>query len=138
MNAFLSILAAFALAALSGCTSPAPTNDPAPGNYQVFFDYDRATIGDDAAEILRQVALRARQNRTSAISLTVLAPDGNANAYDQALSERRAEAVKATLIKEGAAAEAISFMLIDAASNISPTIDGVREPQNRSTKIILR
>ncbi len=138
MKILRSMIAALALATVYGCASIAPPPEPAPKRFQIFFDYDSAVISKAAAEILRQVADQARRDRTTGLYLTVQTLDGARNAYDHALSERRAEAVKAELVKAGVPPEAVTFLLTDLTDDVRPTTDGIREPQNRSTKIILR
>jgi OOP family OmpA-OmpF porin len=52
------------------------------------------------------------------------------------LSERRAEAVKAELVKNGVPSAKISNVDV-ARAELVPTPDGVREPRNRRTEITL-
>ena len=58
-------------------------------------------------------------------------------AYNQRLSERRADAVKARLIREGIPAGQIVTIGRGETQPMVPTADGVREPQNRRVEIVL-
>ncbi len=55
--------------------------------------------------------------------------------YNLALSKRRAEAVKAALVKDGVPASAIDESWHGKENPRVPTADGVREPQNRRVEI---
>jgi Outer membrane protein and related peptidoglycan-associated (lipo)proteins len=132
------MLATMALASLNGCAvfddRTTMANEPSQRTFQVFFDHDRSTLSERAAEILQLAADSAKQSNAAGIYLTV--PAG-ASAYSHALSERRAQAIRAELVKDGVAAEAITDLAIDTAGELAPMADGVREPRNRRTEIIL-
>jgi len=125
--------------ALSGCAFS--TGDDATTSqsrtFELFFDIDRAVISDDAAEILRQVADSAKRGDITVIDISVHSAAAGWDAHSQALSERRAEAVRGELIKDGVPAAQIGRVDV-GKSHLVPTDDGVREPQNRRTEIILR
>ena len=57
--------------------------------------------------------------------------------YNQALSVRRGEAVKAAMIRQGIPASAIVVIGRGESQNLVPTADGVREPQNRRVEIVI-
>jgi outer membrane protein OmpA-like peptidoglycan-associated protein len=50
---------------------------------------------------------------------------------------RRAEAVKANMIKQGIPASAIVVIGKGESQPLVPTADGVREPQNRRVEIVI-
>jgi outer membrane protein OmpA-like peptidoglycan-associated protein len=54
------------------------------------------------------------------------------------LSKRRAEAVKAELMKLGVPIEALSVQWKGETMPMTQTADGVREPSNRRVEIILK
>jgi OOP family OmpA-OmpF porin len=105
---------------------------------QVFFDFDRSNISEAAARTLRQTAANAMQGKVIHINLTGHTDSSGPDAYNQALSERRAAAVKAELVKDGVPADEITSAGVGKAGQLLPTADGVREPQNRRTEIILQ
>ena len=57
--------------------------------------------------------------------------------YNMALSLRRAEAVKANMIRQGIPANAIVVIGKGESQPLVPTADGVREPQNRRVEIVI-
>ena len=54
------------------------------------------------------------------------------------LSQRRAEAIKAELVKNGVPANEISVVAKGESQPLVPTADGVREPQNRRVQIVFQ
>ena len=106
--------------------------------FQVFFDFDRSNIDESAANILQHAAASAKQGNVTVIDLTGHTDAAGPDAYNQALSERRANAVKAELVKDGVPAVEIKTFGVGKAGQLVPTADGVREPQNRRTEIILQ
>lgn len=117
---------------------PAKAAEPIQKTYQVFFDWDRYNISESAAEIIRHVAAAARQANVNHIDLVGHTDSSGPDAYNQKLSERRADAVKAEFIDDGLEAGEVSSKGVGEAGQLVPTADGVREPQNRRTEIILK
>ncbi len=58
--------------------------------------------------------------------------------YNQALSERRAAAVKAGLVADGRRGRRDHTIGVGKTGLLVPTADGVREPQNRRAEIVLQ
>jgi OOP family OmpA-OmpF porin len=122
----------------AAATPPAPVASAIQRTYQVFFDWDRYDISEGAAAIIRHVAATARQANVTRIDLVGHTDSSGPAPYNQKLSERRADAVKAEFIQDGIAAGEVSSMGVGKAGQLVPTEDGVREPQNRRTEIILK
>ncbi|MDP1748828.1 MAG: OmpA family protein, partial [Reyranella sp.] len=59
-------------------------------------------------------------------------------AYNMALSLRRANTVKDALVREGVPATAITVIGRGEAGLLVKTADGVREPQNRRVEIVIQ
>jgi outer membrane protein OmpA-like peptidoglycan-associated protein len=128
--------------------APAPVAAPAPAprpvqaapiarNFMVFFDFDRSDITSDAAKIIAQAAAYAKSNNAASITCIGHTDTVGSVMYNQALSLRRANAVKAALVKQGIPAGEISVVGKGKSDLLVPTADGVREPQNRRVQIIL-
>jgi outer membrane protein OmpA-like peptidoglycan-associated protein len=64
-------------------------------------------------------------------------PRPGSEQYNLALSLRRAEAVKAAMIKQGVPASLIVVVGKGESQPLVPTADGVREPQNRRVEIVI-
>ena len=133
--------------ALSACAASRDADDgalksaeaqgsPKQNKFEIFFDPDLAEISETAAKILHEAADSAKQSNSTDITLSVHSVAAGWDANSQALSERRAEAVKAELVRDGVPAAEITSVDI-AHAQLIPTDDGVREPQNRRTEITL-
>jgi len=126
--------------ALAGCAlsdgGSAPEADVKQNTFEVFFDVDSATISDTAALLVRKAAEDAKEGAVDRVTLSVHGKDAGWDEPSRALSERRADAVAAELVRNGVPPEKISR--VDAVrSGLAPTPDGVPEPRTRRTEIIL-
>ena len=120
---------------------PAPPAAVAPAplkNYIVFFDFDQASITAQAQAILEQAAATAKKGHVVHIQLTGHTDLTGSGEYNQKLSVRRAEAVKAALVKLGLDASEINVQGKGKSDPLVPTKDGVRQPQNRRVEILLQ
>jgi outer membrane protein OmpA-like peptidoglycan-associated protein len=106
-------------------------------SFIVFFDFDRADLTARGREIVGQAAQAARTG-TTRIEVAGHADRSGSDAYNQALSQRRANTVAAELVRLGVARNAISVAAFGESRPLVPTADGVREPQNRRVEIVLR
>ncbi len=134
---FLKLEAQFTVASTTPAPAPAATAARVVNSFQVFFDFDRSNIAETAAQIIDRAAASAKQGKLTRIDLTGHTDSSGPNAYNQALSERRAAAVKQQLIKDGVPANEITTVGVGKGGQLVPTADGVREPQNRRTEIML-
>jgi OOP family OmpA-OmpF porin len=114
--------------------APAPMA-MAPGDYLVFFDWNKANITPEAASILKTVAANAKKMGEPKIVATGHTDTSGSAAYNMGLSIRRAEAVKADLVSMGVPAANIKTIGRGQEDPLVPTGDGVREPQNRRVQI---
>ena len=120
--------------------APVVAEPPAPEwmrTYMVFFDWDSTVITADSAQIIRDAASAAQALGVTRIELTGHADRSGSTRYNQALSLRRADAVKAELIALGVSPDSISTVGKGESAPLVPTPDGVREAQNRRVEIVL-
>jgi outer membrane protein OmpA-like peptidoglycan-associated protein len=115
---------------------PAPAMQQAPSQYLVFFDWDSAVLTAEAQRIIRTAADAAKQGRVARIEVTGHADRSGPDTYNVRLSQRRANAVRAELIKNGVGAGDIATFAKGETDPLVPTADGVREPQNRRVQIV--
>jgi outer membrane protein OmpA-like peptidoglycan-associated protein len=106
--------------------------------YLVFFDWDRADLTDRARQIIGDAAQNARNTRSTRIEVSGHADRSGTPQYNQRLSQRRAEAVAAELVRQGVARNEIGVQAFGESRPLVPTADNVREPQNRRVEIVLR
>jgi outer membrane protein OmpA-like peptidoglycan-associated protein len=147
MRTIKYILTVAAAVVLCSCTTSTASDDhairtmnshgsPKLDTFEVFFDFDRANIGDAAAKTLQLAADSAKRGNVTGITLTVHIAAGP-DIDNQSLSKRRADVVKAELVKDGVPEAEITTVGVGKAGQLVPTADGVREPQNRRTEIVL-
>lgn len=116
--------------------APAPRVEaPAAQSFQVFFDFNKSDVRPDARPIIEQAANNARKGGVSRINLTGYTDRAGSDAYNQRLSERRAESVKAELVHLGFSPADISVVGKGEKDPLVSTADGVREPKNRHVEI---
>jgi OmpA-OmpF porin, OOP family len=119
--------------------APAPVPAQAPArSYLVFFDWDKATLTDRARQIIREAADNSTRVQYTRIEVNGYTDTSGTPKYNMGLSIRRANAVKAELIKDGVPANAITAQGFGDTHLLVPTGPGVREPQNRRVEIIIR
>jgi len=131
-------------AAPAPIAAPAPAPAPVPvkpvaakRNFIVFFDFDKAVITPEAARIIQQAAGTAKSTAVTRIDLTGHTDLSGSERYNQALSIKRGNAVKAELVKLGIPASQIDVVGKGKSDPLVATPDGVREPQNRRVEIVL-
>jgi OOP family OmpA-OmpF porin len=121
--------------------APAPIPAAAPArSYLVFFDWDKYSLTDRARQIIAEAAANSTKVQYTRIEVNGYTDTSGTPKYNLGLSIRRANAVKAELIKDGVPANAITTKGFgdDPAHLLVPTGPGVREPQNRRVEIIIR
>jgi outer membrane protein OmpA-like peptidoglycan-associated protein len=116
---------------------PPPPPPPAvPQSYMVFFDFDKSTITPEAERILTSAAADFKNGGFVRIIVTGHTDTVGTDAYNQKLSERRADAVKKELIKLGVDVNAIQAIGVGKNGLLVPTADQIREAQNRRAEIV--
>lgn len=128
------------VAAPAPTPAPAPMVKPAPApqkNYMVFFDFNKADITPEAAQIIAQASNAAKAGHATRVDLTGHADRSGSDKYNMALSLKRANAVKDAMVRQGIPAAQISVVAKGESAPLVPTPDGVREPQNRRVEIVL-
>ena len=116
---------------------PAPPAPQAP-SFMVFFDWDRADLSAQAQTTIRQAADAYKTKGSARVTATGHTDKSGPEAYNMALSLRRANAVKDALVREGVPAQAIAVIGRGESNPPVATGDGVREPQNRRVEIVVQ
>ena len=116
---------------------PAPAPVVTAREFMVFFDFDRSTLSPEAKEIVAKAVDAARQTGSVRIVVTGHTDTVGSRRYNQALSERRAAAVKAEMIRDGLNGTMIATIGRNFSEPLVATGPGVREPQNRRAVIDL-
>ena len=123
-------------------TRPAPPPPPPPAqvarSYLVFFDHNRSNLTPEAQRIVQTAAQNARGGGVTRLMVTGHADRSGSPQYNMGLSRRRAETVRAELVRSGVSPNEISVSARGESDPLVPTPDGVREPQNRRVEIVFQ
>ncbi len=103
--------------------------------YFVFFDFDKSVITPAAQDILNTVVSDARRTNASRLNVVGHTDTSGSPAYNQALSERRAGAVREALVQRGVPSGQIATRGLGESQPLIATGDGVREPSNRRAEV---
>ena len=140
MKTMFAVIAAAFL--LSACDEPPPPAAAppvvAPPTFMVFFDWDRSNLSAQAMTTIQQAAGAYKTKGGARVVATGHTDTSGPEAYNMALSLRRANSVKDALVKQGVPATAITTIGRGEAGLLVKTADGVREPQNRRVEIVIQ
>jgi outer membrane protein OmpA-like peptidoglycan-associated protein len=131
------------VAAPAPAPAPAPAAAPAPAprapeTYIVFFAFDKSDISPVASQVLDRAVADFRATGSTNVRIEGNADRSGGNAYNQRLSQRRADSVAAYLRSKGIGAGAIQTTANGEEKPRVPTADGVRNDENRNAQIFLR
>lgn len=107
-------------------------------SFLLFFDWDRAGMPPEAKAIVSDAAQAIKSSGTERVVVTGFTDTSGNAKYNMRLSERRAEAVKEELVRNGVAADIITTEGRGEEVLIVPTGANAREPQNRRVRIELQ
>lgn len=119
--------------------APAPRPEvctaQAPG--LIFFEFDSATPQQDAVETVENVVENAGPCNWTSFTVVGHTDRAGSNAYNQGLSERRADAIESLMVARGISGAAVTTQAKGEETPRVPTADGVRELQNRRVEILV-
>jgi len=101
----------------------------------VLFDFDKTTIKPQAAEILDRLVAFMKENPNSKVSLSGYTDSIGTEAYNQALSERRANAVKDYIVTKGIDSSRISGQGFGESKPIADNKTAAGRAKNRRVEI---
>ena len=113
----------------------APVLAPPVTTFIVFFDFDKANLTSKALEVVAEAVRVAKAHGFVKVVVTGHTDTVGSLRYNQALSERRANSVKAEMVKQGMDGTMIATEGKSFTDPLVPTGPGVREPQNRRATI---
>lgn len=120
-------------------TTPPPPQpaEPAgaPSEFIIFFGHNKSDLTTQAMDVVKEAANAAKSGNVANVKLVGHTDRSGSDSYNQALSLRRAKAVKAALVGQGVSDGSISLEAKGESEPLVPTADGVREPQNRRVNI---
>lgn len=106
------------------------------GMFLVFFDFNRSLLNDSGNKVIDQIAEQAKKRKDlKAVTVDGYADTSGPDKYNQKLSERRAEAVKAALVLKGVSADIVTTKGHGEHDLMVATPNNTREPANRRAQI---
>lgn len=147
--AFRSSPISFPFATIAFPSAPLQTETPTAIEVtlpaDVLFDFDKAELRAEARDALRELGELIRTKARGPVTIQGYTDALGGDAYNQKLSERRANAVKTWLVaREGVAAKALSAAGFGARNPVAPNrkADGSDDPDgrqlNRRVTIVIR
>ncbi|MGZ8995179.1 MAG: OmpA family protein [Rhodospirillales bacterium] len=104
--------------------------------FLVFFGLNESKLTPEAEDVVAKAAQQFKETGAARIVAAGHTDTTGSAAYNQRLSERRAEAVADELVRLGVPATAIATVGEGQENLLVPTGDGVNEPQNRRVEIV--
>jgi len=119
-------------------SAPPPVEaPPVPKQFIVFFAYNKSNLTREGLDIVREAAATAMKQGYVTILVTGHTDTSGSAAYNQALSERRADSVKKALVAQGIPAAGIEASGKGETVLAVQTSDMEKEPRNRRAEINL-
>ena len=115
----------------------APPAPPVARTYIVFFGFNKCNITAEADAVLSEAASAAKSTGSASVRVVGHTDTSGSNAYNQKLSECRANAVKSNLTGKGVSEGSISTSGKGETELMVQTGDRVKEPQNRRATVDL-
>ncbi|MCF6220515.1 MAG: OmpA family protein [Robiginitomaculum sp.] len=107
-------------------------------NFVVYFPWDKSQLTDQAKAVVANAAGIASQCGISNIIIEGHADSSGAQSYNLGLSSRRANRVESELRTNGITTSSITKSAKGETALAVNTGDGVREPLNRRTEVVIR
>jgi len=104
--------------------------------FLVFFEFDKSSLTPDARRVVDDAAAAYKSGK-SGVQIAGYTDLAGSQQYNLALSKRRADTVKAALVRDGVPASVIDESWHGKENPRVPTANGVREAQNRRVEITM-
>ncbi len=115
----------------------APAPQPAIRRFVIFFDFDKSNLTAEAKDVVAVAVMTAKETGMVRVVVTGHTDTVGSQRYNQALSERRAGAVRMEILRLGMDARDIDAVGANFSEPLVATGLGIREPQNRRAVIDL-
>jgi len=106
-----------------------------PGPFIVFFEWDKSDITPEAASILDNAVSQYQSCGNAQVMVAGYTDTSGTAKYNQGLSQRRADTVKAYLTSHSIPDASVTTNAFGETNLRVQTADGVREVQNRRVEV---
>jgi outer membrane protein OmpA-like peptidoglycan-associated protein len=106
--------------------------------YIVFFDWDKSSLAASSDTTMNELAAQIKRTNPTSIKISGHADKSGTNVYNDALSMRRADMVRASLERNGVTRNTSSIESFGESKPLVNTADDVREPQNRRVEVTMQ
>jgi len=106
----------------------------------VYFEWDKADLTSQASAVIDQAVANIQSEAscaTNSVSIAGHTDTSGASAYNQRLSQRRADIVSQALVARGIDVGPITEAAKGETDLAKATRDGVREPLNRRSEVVI-
>ena len=145
----LSLVAGAIMLSLAACkpTTPPPAAaappPPPPAaapaavaqKFVVYFEFDKSNLTPEGAKVVQDAAAAYKATGSARVAITGFTDAAGTQQYNLGLSKRRADTVRAALVRSGVPDGVIAEAWRGKENPAVPTPDGVREPRNRRVEI---
>ncbi|MEQ1755227.1 MAG: OmpA family protein [Micropepsaceae bacterium] len=112
-----------------------PPATPEPEQFVIFFGFNKCNITAEADAVLAEAASSAKTNGSASVAIVGHTDTVGSDAYNQKLSDCRANAARTNLVAKGVSANSITASGRGETELLVKTNDNVKEPQNRRATI---
>ena len=117
---------------------PPPAPPPPSKAWMVFFDTNSTTLSQQGSMTVTEAANIAKATANARVTVTGYADTDGNPAYNQQLSIRRADAVKAALMQNGVVPQAITVSGVGETGLLIQTPDQTKNEKNRRVQIVVQ
>jgi outer membrane protein OmpA-like peptidoglycan-associated protein len=103
--------------------------------YNVYFAFDKSTLTPKGQEVVTSAVRATQGDQTTRIALVGKADLSGTDPYNMALSERRADTVRAAMVSGGVPSSRIDVRWVGEREPPVPTSAGAREPLDRVVEV---
>ena len=116
---------------------PAAPPPAPPKQFVVYFEFDKSNLSPEGAKVVSDAAAAYKAGGSAKVAVAGYTDLAGTQQYNMGLSKRRADTVRAALVKSGVPDGVIAESWHGKENPAVPTPDGVREPRNRRVEIAL-
>jgi outer membrane protein OmpA-like peptidoglycan-associated protein len=106
-------------------------------NFIVYFEWDRSNLTTEANAVIDSALERARQCNAQTVRVEGFTDTSGSPAYNVRLSQRRAAVVRDALVARGIPGQIIQTEGFGETRLAVETAQGVREPLNRRSEVVI-